>query len=100
MADSSTTPNKGNGKGAILGPGNKPISEADRVKYNAVDKKQTLMLRASNTKAAKKQAAVKEAVALAKAPKKAAAKPVEAKPVAKKPAAKAPAKKAAPKKTK
>lgn len=95
MADSSTTPNKGNGKGAILGPGNKPISEADRIKYNAVDKKQTLMLRDSNAKNAKKQAAVKEAVALAKAPKKTAAKPA-----AKQAAAKPMAKKAAPKKTK
>jgi len=46
--------NKGNGKGPILGPGNKPISESDRVKYKAVDDKQTKMLKASN--AAKKVA--------------------------------------------
>jgi len=61
--------NKGNGKGPILGLNNKPISESDRVKYKAVDDKQTKMLKASNT------------------PKKVAAKPV----------AKAPVKKVAPK---
>lgn len=83
-------PNKGNGKGPILGPGNKPISESDRVKYNAVDAKQTKMLKESNTLAGKKQAAIKEAVA-GKGAKKVAAvakKPVAAKPVAKKAAPK------------
>jgi hypothetical protein len=95
------TPNKGNGKGPILGPGNKPISESDRVKYNAVDKAQTKTLKASNSLAAKKQAAIKEAVAGKGAKKvmavKATAKKVDAKtPIV----AKASAKKAAPKKTK
>ena len=86
------TPNKGNGKGPILGPGNKPISESDRVKYKAVDAAQTKTLKASNSLAAKKQAAIKEAVA-GRGAKKVAA-------VAKKPVAKAPVKKAAPKKAK
>lgn len=85
--------NKGNGKGPILGPGNKPISESDRVKYNAVDKAQTASLKASNSLAAKKQKAVKAAIA----PKKAAPKKIDAKtPIV----AKTPAKKAAPKKAK
>ena len=98
--------NKGNGKGPILDPRtNKPISESDRVKYKAVDDKQTKILKASNAVATKKQAAIKEADTLAKAPKKAAAtpatkKPVEKKPAAKKPVAKAVAKKVAPKKGK
>jgi hypothetical protein len=84
------TPNKGNGKGPILGPGNKPISESDRVKYKAVDDNQTKSLKASNSLAAKKQAAIKEAVA-GKGAKKVAAvakKPVAAKPVVKKAAPK------------
>jgi hypothetical protein len=94
-------PNKGNGKGPILGPGNKPISESDRVKYNAVDKAQTKTLKASNSLAAKKQAAIKAAVAGNGAKKvmavKATAKKVDAKtPIV----AKTPAKKAAPKKAK
>jgi hypothetical protein len=85
--------NKGNGKGPILGPGNKPISESDRVKYNAVDKAQTVSLKSSNSLAAKKQKAVKAAVT----PKKVTPKKVDAKtPIV----AKAPAKKAAPKKAK
>lgn len=88
-------PNKGNGKGPILGSGNQPISEEDRIKFKAVDAKQTKMLKESN--AAKKtatkpiaKAPVKKAAAVKAAPKKAAAKP----------AAKAPAKKVAPKKAK
>jgi hypothetical protein len=85
-------PNKGNGKGPILGPGNKPISESDRVKYKAVDDAQTKSLKSSNNLAAKKQAAIKTAVA-GRGAKKVAA-------VAKKPVAKAPVKKAAPKKAK
>lgn len=78
-------PNKGNGKGPILGSGNQPISEADRIKFNAVDAKQTKMLKASN------------------APKKVAAKPVAKAPVKKaapKTVAKAPVKKVSPKKGK
>ena len=98
-------PNKGNGKGPILGPNNKPISESDRVKYKAVDDKQTKSLKASNAVATKKQAAIKEADTLAKAPKKvstapATKKPIEKKPAAKKPVVKAAAKKVAPKKGK
>lgn len=83
-------PNKGNGKGPILGSGNQPISETDRVKYKAVDNKQTKMLKTSNTLAEKKQTAIKNAVA-GKGAKKVAAvakKPVAAKPVAKKAAPK------------
>ena len=95
-------PNKGNGKGPILDPRtNKPISESDRVKYNAVDKAQTKTLKASNSLAAKKQAAIKEAVAGKGARKvaavKAAPKKVDAKTTI---VAKTPAKKAAPKKAK
>jgi adenylate kinase len=93
------TPNKGNGKGPILGPGNKPISESDRVKYNAVDKAQTKTLKASNSLAAKKQAAIKEAVA-GKGAKKVAAVKAAPKKAAPKTVAKAPVKKVAPKKAK
>jgi hypothetical protein len=96
MASADNTTNKGNGKGPILGPGNKPISESDRVKYKAVDAAQTKSLKASNAVTAKKQAAIKEAVA-GKGAKKAAP---AAKKAAPKTVAKAPVKKAAPKKAK
>ena len=88
-------PNKGNGKGPILGPKNTPISESDRVKYKAVDDAQTKSLKSSNNLAAKKQAAIKTAIA-GKGAKKVAtvakttvtSKTAAAKPVAKKAAPK------------
>ena len=91
-------PNKGNGKGPILGPGNRPISESDRVKYKAVDAAQTKSLKASNDLAAKKQTAIKDAVA-GKGTKRVAAVAKKTTAV-KTTGAKPPVKKAAPKKAK
>jgi hypothetical protein len=82
MPDPNKTPNKGYGKGPILGPNNKPISQADADKFKKVDNAQTASLKKENKTRSAKAKAVKEAVALAK------------KPAAKKPT---PAKKAAPK---
>lgn len=89
MPDPNKTPNKGYGKGPILGPNNKPISQADADKYKKVDNAQTASLKKENKTRAAKAKAVKEAVALAKNPaKKTAAKPVKAAKPASKPAAK------------
>ena len=77
MPDLNKTPNKGDGKGPVLGLNKKPLSQAEYDKYKAVDKKQTALLKTSNKKLVAKQKAVKAAVALAK-------KPVTKKPAAKK----------------
>ena len=82
MPDPNKTPNKGYGKGPILGPNNKPISQADADKFKKVDNAQTASLKKENKTRSAKAKAVKDAVAAAK------------KPAAKKPT---PAKKAAPK---